>query len=370
MVAMGGGEEFPQRGKSDRELLLFTAPHKEGDVDQIVAEIQKEFTNLDVEFVQPGSDGKTQVPKELYQRANYLTTFTWLPPNASEVPDLKFIQFLSAGVNHIANHPIYTDSKIPLLSANGVHGPQIAEWVVMMYLVHNHKYVALYEQQKQKLWKPETGKDVTDSPGKTVGILGYGSIGRQVARVAKAMGMNVLAYTASPRPTPESRRDDGFIVPGTGDPDGSFPSAWYSGLDKESLHEFLKQKIDLLVLAVPLTKTTTHFLSAAEFEVLNQSNPAGTYVVNISRGPVIDQPQLVKALNEKLIGGAALDVTDPEPLPKDDPLWDTPNVLITPHISGSTSAYSTRATQVLQENLRRLRDGKKLINEVDRDKGY
>ena len=74
-----------------------------------------------------------------------------------------------------------------------------------------------------------------------------------VARVAKAMAMDVIAYTASPRPTPESKRDDGFIVPGTGDPDGSFPSAWYSGLDQESLHKFLKQEIDLLVIAVPLT---------------------------------------------------------------------------------------------------------------------
>lgn len=74
-----------------------------------------------------------------------------------------------------------------------------------------------------------------------------------VARVAKALGSDVIAYTASPRPTPESRRDDGFIVPGTGDPDGSIPSAWYSGLDKESLHEFLRQEIDLLVLSVPLT---------------------------------------------------------------------------------------------------------------------
>jgi hypothetical protein len=74
-----------------------------------------------------------------------------------------------------------------------------------------------------------------------------------VARVAKNLGSDVIAYTASPRPTPESRRDEGFIVPGTGDPDGSIPSAWYSGVDKESLHNFLKQEIDLLVLSVPLT---------------------------------------------------------------------------------------------------------------------
>ncbi|PVI08185.1 hypothetical protein DM02DRAFT_608261 [Periconia macrospinosa] len=367
---MGGGAELPQRGREKRELLLFTPPHSEGEIDDLINEIKEEFPNLDVEFSQVAPDGKSEVPKELYQRATYLTTFNWLPPNAAAAPNLKFIQFLSAGVNHVAKHPIYTDSKIPLLSANGIHGPQIAEWVIMMFLNHSHKFVPLYEQQKQRLWNPATGKNVTDSPGKTVGILGYGSIGRQVARVAKAMGMKVLAYTASPRPTPESRRDDGFIVPGTGDPDGSFPSAWYNGLDKENLHEFLSQKIDLLVLAVPLTKSTTHFLSTPEFHLLNKSNPAGTYIANISRGQVIDQPKLIEALEEKLISGAALDVTDPEPLPKEDPLWEAPNVLVTPHVSGSSTVYAQRATQVLQQNLRRLRDGGRLINEVDREKGY
>ncbi|KAJ4287396.1 hypothetical protein N0V90_012796 [Kalmusia sp. IMI 367209] len=184
------------------------------------------------------------------------------------------------------------------------------------------------------------------------------------------MGMNVLAYTASPRKTPESKRDDGFIVPGTGDAEGEFPSAWYSGLDKESLHKFLQQKIDLLVLAVPLTKQTTHFFSAPEFALLNKANPSGTYIANIARGQVIDQPALIQALESKQIAGAALDVTDPEPLPADDPLWDAPNVLITPHVSGVTEATGERCFQVVRENLRRLRDGRDLVNEVDRDRGY
>jgi phosphoglycerate dehydrogenase-like enzyme len=184
------------------------------------------------------------------------------------------------------------------------------------------------------------------------------------------MGMDVLAYTASPRKTPKSKRDDGYIVPGTGDPDGSFPSAWYSGTSKDDVHEFLKQELDLLVIAVPLTKTTTHLLSTAEFELLHKSNPRGTYVANIARGQVIDQAALVKALHGNLIGGAALDVTDPEPLPVDDELWTAPNVLITPHVSGSTDVYADRAFEVLRENLRRLRGGRGLVNEVDRKRGY
>lgn len=199
--------------------------------------------------------------------------------------------------------------------------------------------------------------------------------------------MDVIAYTASPRKTPESKKDNGYIVPGTGDPDGSLPSAWYSGTSKEDLHNFLKQEIDLLVVGVPLTyvssqslsnmnlltsssKYTTHLLSTDEFELLHKSNPRGTYVANIARGQIIDQKALIKALETKQIRGAALDVTDPEPLPKDDPLWSAPNVLITPHVSGSSDAYAERAFQVLATNIRRERSGEKLVNEVNRDRGY
>jgi phosphoglycerate dehydrogenase-like enzyme len=103
---------------------------------------------------------------------------------------------------------------------------------------------------------------------------------------------------------------------------------------------------------------------------MHTANSRGTYVANISRGQVIDQPALVSALHGGLIKGAALDVTDPEPLPADDPLWTAPNVLITPHVSGSTDVYADRAFEVLKENLRRQRSGKKLVNEVDRERGY
>lgn len=112
------------------------------------------------------------------KRATYLATLDWLPA-PSLAHRLKFIQFASAGINHVAKHPIYTDTKIPLCSANGVHGPQIAEWVVMMDLVHSHNYVNLYEQQRRKEWNQRTGMSVRDNVGRRVGILGYGSIGRQ-----------------------------------------------------------------------------------------------------------------------------------------------------------------------------------------------
>lgn len=220
-----------------------------------------------------------------------------------------------------------------------------------------------------------------DKVGQRLGVLGYGSIGRQVARVGKAMGMDVIAYTASPRTTPESKHDKGFIVPGTGDADGSLPSAWYSGMDKKSLHNFLSQDIDHLLISVPLTKETTHFLAAEEFEILGKTR--NTFISNISRGQIINQTDLITYLqkyadNDPINGkdgggglrGAALDVTDPEPLPKEDPLWNAPNCIVTPHISGLGDAYVDRAFQLLEVNLDRREKGEKLINVVNRDRGY
>jgi phosphoglycerate dehydrogenase-like enzyme len=189
------------------------------------------------------------------------------------------------------------------------------------------------------------------------------------ARLCKALGMDIIAYTASPRTTPESKKDTGYIVPNTGDVDGTLPSAWYSGLDKASLHNFLSQDIDVLLVSVPLTDQTRHFLGKEEFEILGKKN---AFVVNIARGKIIVQDELIAALKKKAGGlrGAALDVTDPEPLVPESELWDMNNVAITPHCSGSGSSYVERSFQVLERNLTNLELGKPLINVVNRKRGY
>lgn len=241
----------------------------------------------------------------------------------------------------------------------------------MTGLVASHKYHQLYESQKKRVWdKGSENYKVRDQVGRRIGVLGYGSIGRQVGRVAKAMGMDVVAYTATPKLTKESRRDHGFVVDGTGDLEGTIPVEWYSGLDKESLRNFLKRDLDWLVVSVPLTEQTMKFLGEEEFETLSDGGKRKVFVTNIARGKIVDQEALIKALKDGTVSGAALDVTDPEPLPSDSELWGLENVIVTPHISATAEGYVERTFKVLERNLELREKGEKLINVVRRERGY
>lgn len=295
------------------------------------------------------------------------------------------MHLISAGSDHMRTLPIYQAGQIPITNSSGIHGAIIAEWVIMTLLMASRRYKVLRQWQDERDWDEsfdakDEFHDVTDSVGKRLGILGYGSIGRQVARVAKAMGMEIIAFTANPRETAESKRDHGFVIPGIGDPEGEFPSAWFSGLDKASLHKFLEQDLDFLLICLPLTSKTRYLLGKDEFRILGKRN---AFVTNIARGEILVQKDLIAALEEYEdfvdgsrrdkrggLRGAALDVADPEPLPADNELWSAPNVIITPHISGVNRDYSIRALEVLEQNLKRLASGERLLNLEDRNLGY
>jgi phosphoglycerate dehydrogenase-like enzyme len=185
------------------------------------------------------------------------------------------------------------------------------------------------------------------------------------------MGMRVHAYTLHPRTTPDSRRDHGWTPHGLGDPDGSLPARWFAGGSEAELHAFLGSGLDLLVVATPLTDRTTHLLGRREFEVLAEGRGKGrTFVSNIARGPVVSTGDLIEALEEGLIRGAALDVTDPEPLPDGHALWGAKNVIITPHVSGASTRYYERVLGILEENLGRVAAGRELVNLVEKTRGY
>lgn len=199
------------------------------------------------------------------------------------------------------------------------------------------------------------------------GILGYGAIGRQCARVAKAFGMDVVAYTMRERSTPETRFDDSYVVPGTGDPEGLLPSKWFHGTSKESLNGFLAQDLDLLVISLPLTSLTRNMIAKEQFQIMSKKR---TFISNIGRGPIVNTADLIEALENRTIRGAALDVTDPEPLPKDHLLWKAPNVFITPHVSFQSKSRGRRVLEILECNLERLGEGKPLVNCVDKELGF
>ncbi|MCJ1326213.1 hypothetical protein MMC10_002877 [Thelotrema lepadinum] len=342
---------------------------QERPAEKTLKRLTQNHPSLEIVFYY-GASIATDIPAHIIQDTTFLVTYHHLP-NPRDAPSLKLVQFISSGTEHVLHHPIYTETSIPLTNSAGVHGCQIAEWVVMAVLMHSHHFPDLGKWQREHKWGSSGEiKQVKDLCGQRLGVLGYGSIGRQVARVCQALGMNVIAYTANPRLTPESRIDRGFAMQGTGDPDGSIPDAWYSGLNKQSLHEFLGQDIDFLVVSLPLTQDTTRLLGEEEFAILGRNRNA--FISNVSRGEIFDQDALVAAVKkspeEGGLRGVALDVTDPEPLPANSELWDLPNVLITPHVSGRSLAYNERVFQILDENLTRLESKDDLINVIGRDR--
>jgi len=275
--------------------------------------------------------------------------------------NLRWVQIQSAGVDHLIDTPLW-QSPITITSANGVHTVQLAEYVLAMLLAHGHHLPRMQRGQAQRQWADREERDrllPRELRGATVGIVGYGAIGREVARLARAFGMGVLATARTPD---GAHPYDGWTPPGTGDADGTLPERFYT-LDQ--LPRMLAQ-CDAVVLVIPLSERTRHVLNVDTVAAL----PAHALVVNIGRGGLIDQAALVDALQNGRLGGAALDVTDPEPLPADSPLWDMPNVIITPHIGGGSPHYTDRAVDLFAANLARYVTGESLFNVVDREQGY
>ena len=241
------------------------------------------------------------------------------------------IHLVSASSDHIRDLPVYTSFQILIATSSGIHGPIIGKRVIITSLVASHKYSILHEWQTTRTWDDSSSDkarfaSVSDNVGKRLNILKYGSIGRQVARSAKVMGFDVLAFTANPCHTAESRRDHEHIVFRTEDPEGEIPSARFSGLEKGSLHRFLDQDLDQLLISVPLTQQTKQLLGREEFRILSKRN---ALITNIARGEVIIQEDLIEALKEfemsssatdevrNGLRGAAIDVATSESVPKD-----------------------------------------------------
>lgn len=301
------------------------------------------------------------VPASAYQDVEVLYTLRHYPEGVDQAPNLKWIQFHFAGMNTIIDKPIVKDTQIEITSASGIHAVPIAEYCMSLLLAWEYQLPRALDDQKQTHW-PEKPHDVYHPKtlrGQTLGIVGYGSIARELARLAEQFGMTVLA---TKRHLLGSLEDDGYIEEGTGDPSGEIPERLYP---PEALNMMVKE-CDYLVVTVPLTPDTHHMINA---EVLSNMKPSA-FLVNIARGAVIDEQALIGALKDKKIGGAGLDVFEQEPLPKDSPLWGLDNVILTPHVSGNNTRYHDRAVALFAENLRRYVENQTLLNRLNRDLGY
>jgi phosphoglycerate dehydrogenase-like enzyme len=280
-------------------------------------------------------------------------------PDLSRVPRLRWLQVTTAGLESLM-HSAPWARGVAVTNGRGAFAIGIAEYVMWAVLYLSQKTSLRAELQRQRGWPasanqeaPYLGKPLR---GGTMVIVGYGGIGREVARHAQGFGMRVLAAKARP----EVRASDTFAVAGTGDPQGRIPDR-IVGLD--ALPSIAHQA-DVLVISLPHTAATHGAITSAVIGAL----PRHAIVVNVGRGAVLDEPALINALKYHRILGAVLDVFIEEPLPQDHPFWSIPNVVLTPHISaGEMAATWSILTDLLCENLRRYGAGEPLLNRVEGD---
>jgi phosphoglycerate dehydrogenase-like enzyme len=291
------------------------------------------------------------LPENLAREAGMLLC-KYPPHNLDAMTDLKVIQLSTVGYEHL-RHLGLADRRLRVCNARGVFDTAIAEWTVAMMVNLARDLRAMIRNQEQGRWDRSHGFQ-QEIRGRVVGLWGYGGIGRETARLAKAFGLTVHAMTRSG----VRRRENTYVQPGTGDPKGVLPDRVFcTGQERQFLAE-----LDFLVLALPHTKQSDGLIGAEQLRAL----PRTAFVLNPARGPIIQEAALLLALAERWIAGAALDTHFAYPLPAEHPLWRMPNVILTPHVSGADSsrAFPARIGDLFTQNVMRFREGRPLLNEL------
>jgi D-2-hydroxyacid dehydrogenase (NADP+) len=292
----------------------------------------------DAEFLEPGPDRDI---KDLVGESEVLYGFPDIPMSViAQSKTLRLIHVQSTGVDRFV--PALRDSPIILTNSRGVHAKPVAEHAVALMMALSYNFRAHTRMQEGRQWK-DPGIDRLE--GKVAGLLGLGSIGEEIARKCKAFDMEVIGV----------RRDVSRPAPANVDR--------VYGMEELTL---VMARSDYVLCSLPLTKETE---SCIRYEHFAAMKPTSVFV-NVGRGPVVDEVGLVRALREGKIKGAGLDVFETEPLPPQSPLWKMENVVITPHSGGKSPENRRRSLGILIENLVRLREGKPLVNVVDKVRGY
>lgn len=296
----------------------------------------------------PGQD----MPMALMRGADALYC-EYPPANFDDFDALRWLQVTSAGYEHLRPFPL-TEMGVRVTNGLGVFDIPIAEWNILMILAWHRRLLELLANQRETRWDRDA-RFQHELRGATVGLLGYGGIARETARLAKALGLRVHALTRDGR---ARRRENVFRVPQTGDCEGLLCDRLFAG---EDMLEFLGG-LDYLVLTTPLTDATRGMIGERELRAL----PDSAVLLNPARAPIVQEEALLRALDEGWVRGAALDAQYAYPLPATHPLWSRPNVILTPHISGhsATPTFKERSCDIFLANLERFLAGEPLLNEL------
>ncbi len=305
-----------------------------------------------VELVdKPEESEKRPLPAKLLADVDVLAC-TIPPSNLEDMRSLRFVQIASAGYTQLVGLGL-PQRGVRACNALGVFDVPIAEWNIAMMINLLRDLRGMIRNQDQGVWDRDI-RFQREIRGLTVGFWGYGGIARETARLAKSIGMKVHVLTRNG----VKPRTDSYQVTGTGDPKGVLPDKVFS-MDQKN--EFLGG-LDFLVLAMPLTDASKGIIGKPELRALRPN----AYVLNPSRGPLIQEQALLQALREGWIAGAALDTHYHYPMPPEHPLWHLPNVIMTPHISGSSGSpfFLKRVWDIVVQNAERLQQNKPLLNEL------
>ncbi|HEY7097147.1 MAG TPA: D-2-hydroxyacid dehydrogenase [Terriglobales bacterium] len=305
--------------------------------------LRKEFPELDIVHL----DDYAGAEPDLHD-SEILIAWSLRPEQFRAATRLRWVHSPAAAVHQLI-FPEFVASDIALTNARDVHGPVVAEHVIAQIFALAKRIPSAVKFQQRHIWGQEQMWDAfprtREVAGATLGLVGLGSIGREVARRAYALGMHVVAV----REHSDKAKPEGV--------DRVFPISEFDHVLEIS---------DYVVLAVPLTSETRALMDATR---LRKMQP-GACLINVGRGPLIDEKALAEALRERKIGGAAIDVFGKEPLPADSPLWDLESLLITPHTAALTDKLWERHFCLIQENIARFISGRSLLGIVDKQKGY
>lgn len=317
--------------KAKYKILLYN--HKPDYVDRYERLLREARKDLQLLVCK----NREQIEEVIDQADIIFSAHTFPGELVGKARKLKWIQSMSAGVENYARSNLLPPN-VALTKIKGVFGPLMSEYVVGYILAITQNMRETFDNQRKKRWEPFLVDSIRH---KTVGVMGLGSVGAYIAYQVHLMGAVVIAFEEKEKRLP-------------------YVSQEYSVAEIE---EFLG-RADFIVVALPLTDANEGILGEREFRMMKES----AYLINVSRGPLVQEEALLKALKQSSIAGAVLDVFHEEPLPKGHPFWDLNNVIITPHISGPSIPEDI--TKIFIDNLRRFEEGKKLEGMVDHEREY